>query len=172
MALLSEKSRSERARGKVTDDRVDEFKLEFPSDPRYLAMMRAVVAAAVETAGFREDERRKIVLGLCEAASNVIEHCYGGDTTCRLRVRCRVHPDRLEIFLRDFGPKPDAQCLELREVEQLRPGGLGLHVIRQTMDEVEYDLSPAVGTELRLVKYRCPAPGPEALKSERRGGAG
>ena len=138
---------------------VDEFKLELPSDPRYLAMMRAVVAAAAEAAGFDEEERRRIVLGLCEAASNVIEHCYGRDPSCRFEVRCRLHPDRLEIFLRDYGPKPDVDRLKEREIEPLRPGGLGLHVIRETMDEVEYDLSHAVGTEMRMVKYRPHAGG-------------
>ena len=138
---------------------VDEFKLELPSDPRYLAMMRAVVAAAAEAAGFAEEERRQIVLGLCEAASNVIEHCYGCDPSCRFEVRCRLHPDRLEIFLRDYGPKPDADRLKGREIEPLRPGGLGLHIIRRTMDKVEYDLSHAVGTELHMVKYRPRAGG-------------
>lgn len=132
----------------------DEFRLDLPSDPRYLAMLRAVVAAAVEVAGFDEEERRRIVLGLCEAASNVIEHCYGGKVTGRLRVRCRVRPDRLEIFLRDFGPKPDEDCLKGRDLDDLQPGGLGLHVIRETMDEVAYDFSHKVGTELRMVKYR------------------
>ena len=89
----------------------------------------------------------------------MIEHCYGCDPACRFEVRCRLHPDRLEIFLRDYGPKPKPECLEEREIEPLRPGGLGLHVIRETMDEVEYDLSHPVGTELRMVKYRCHAGG-------------
>ncbi len=40
----------------------------------------------------------------------------------------------------------------LRELEEVRPGGLGLHFIQQSMDVVQY--KRANGTNrLRLVKY-------------------
>ena len=58
----------------------------------------------------------------------------------------------LEILLCDRGPaiKRDQWCM--RRLEEVRPGGLGLHFIQQSMDIVEY--KRAKGTNrLRLVKY-------------------
>ena len=137
-----------------------ELVLTIPGDSRYLAMMRAVVAEAVAVVGFDSETGKNVVLAVCEAASNIITHCYRGD--CKpITVRCLMTPDRLEIRLRDYGEKPDPAKLKGRDLDEVRPGGLGLHIIGQTMDEVDYDLSPAEGTELTLVKYR-PGCGPQA----------
>jgi sigma-B regulation protein RsbU (phosphoserine phosphatase) len=135
-----------------------ELSLTVPADGRYLAMIRAVVAEAAAAGGFDEQFGREAVLGLCEAISNVIRHCYRGNCG-PVTIRCLLGADRMELRLRDYGPKPDPACLRGRELDQVRPGGLGLHIIRQTMDEVEFDLSPPEGTELRMVKYR-PGCGP------------
>jgi anti-sigma regulatory factor (Ser/Thr protein kinase) len=130
-----------------------ELILTIPGDSRYLAMMRAVVGEAVKVSGFDKQAGRDIVLALCEATSNIIAHCYKGQ--CKpITVRCLLAGDRLEIRLRDFGPKPDPACLRSRSLDDIRPGGLGIHMIRQTMDEVDYDFSHREGTELKLVKYR------------------
>ncbi len=137
-----------------------ELVLTFPGDSRYLAMMRAVVAEAVTVAGFDAEVGKQVVLGACEAVSNVISHCYCGESK-PVTVRCLIAFDRLELRLRDYGRKPDPAELKGRDLEEVRPGGLGLHIIRQTMDEVDWDLSLAEGTELKLVKYR-PGRGPQA----------
>lgn len=130
-----------------------EFSLTIPADARYLAMLRAVVGEALEVAGFDPEEGKEVVLALCEAVSNIISHCYQGN--CEpITVRCLLLSDRLEIRLRDWGPKPDPSELKGRDLDELRPGGLGLHIMRETMDEVDFDFSHRDGTELRLVKYR------------------
>jgi anti-sigma regulatory factor (Ser/Thr protein kinase) len=130
-----------------------ELTLTIPGDSRYLGMMRAVVAEAVELAGLDADEGKNVVLGVCEAVSNIISHCYRGE--CKpITIICRMTPDSLEIRLRDLGPKPDPSTLQGRDLDEVRPGGLGLHIIRQIMDEVDFDFSHPDGTELRLVKYK------------------
>jgi anti-sigma regulatory factor (Ser/Thr protein kinase) len=135
-----------------------ELSLTIPADGRYLAMLRAVIGEAVEVAGFDPDGGKEIVLALCEAVSNVISHCYQGN--CEpITIRCLLMADRLEIRLRDWGPKPDPSELKGRDLDEIRPGGLGLHIMRETMDEVDFDFSHPDGTELRLVKYR---PGSDA----------
>jgi anti-sigma regulatory factor (Ser/Thr protein kinase) len=120
-------------------------------------MMRTIIGEAVIVFGFDQQTARDVVLAVSEAVSNVISHCYCG--RCEpVTLRCLLHADRLEIRLRDFGPKPDPATLKGRELEDLRPGGLGIHIMRQTMDEIDYDLSPATGTELKMVKYRAGGP--------------
>ena len=38
-------------------------------------------------------------------------------------------------------------------MEDVRPGGLGVHIIRSVMDEVEYSCPLDGGMQLRMVKY-------------------
>jgi len=135
-----------------------ELNLTVPADGRYLAMIRAFVAEVAASGGFDEQFGREAALGLCEAVSNVIRHCYCGNCGT-VSIRCLLAPDRLAIRLRDYRPKPDPEKLHGRDLDDVRPGGLGLHIIRRTMDQVDFDLSPPEGTELRMVKYR-PGCGP------------
>ena len=41
-------------------------------------------------------------------------------------------------MLVDWGPACDPTKLKARPLEEIRPGGLGLHIIRGSMDAVEY----------------------------------
>ena len=148
----------------MSESEDQEFLLKIPGDSRHLAMMRSVLSEAVAAAGFDEDVNQRIILAVGEAVNNILAHCYQG--ACKpVTLCCLVKADRLEIRLRDYGPKPDPSELVGRDLEEVRPGGLGIHIMRQTMDEVEYDMSPEVGTELRLVKYR-PGAGPAAGPTE------
>ena len=50
--------------------------------------------------------------------------------------------------------KVDREKIVSRPLDEVRPGGLGVHFINEMMDEVEYDTSPKIGTILRLTKYK------------------
>ena len=39
-----------------------------------------------------------------------------------------------------------------RDLDQIRPGGLGLHFIRSAVDRVEYDTPPGGGMLLKMIK--------------------
>jgi anti-sigma regulatory factor (Ser/Thr protein kinase) len=91
-------------------------------------------------------------LAVDEACTNIIRHAYDGDHDQRIEVQIRMHPNRIEVKLRDYGRKPDPAKIKPRELHDIRPGGLGVHFIRTIMDEVVYDHSHEVGTELRMTK--------------------
>jgi serine/threonine-protein kinase RsbW len=58
----------------------------------------------------------------------------------------------LEILLCDRGRAIDLNTLRGRPLEQIRPGGLGLPLIRQSMDTVEFTRK-GLTNQLRLVEY-------------------
>ena len=134
----------------MTDERADV--LTVPSDPKHMRLIRRMVAGAVEVVGFQRCEVNAIALAVDEACTNVIRHAYGGDFTKRIDVRVEIHPDRIEVKVRDWGKKADPCQIKSRDLADVRPGGLGVHFIREIMDEVVYDTSVDVGTELRLKK--------------------
>ena len=74
----------------------------------------------------------------------------------RVQRRSKGHLDEgLEVLLWDQGPAIDTAKLCGRKLDEIRPGGLGLHFIREAMDTVEFT---RVGrtNRLRLVKYLQP----------------
>jgi anti-sigma regulatory factor (Ser/Thr protein kinase) len=79
---------------------------------------------------------------LDEAVSNAINHGYDAGVRGEIAVRLRRGADRVEVEVEDDGrpfdplraPPPDLSLpLERRPI-----GGLGIHLIRNLMDEVSY----------------------------------
>jgi len=126
--------------------------LTVPSDPKYMKLVRGLVAAAAEVVGFVKPDVNHVCLAVDEACTNVIKHAYNRDHGKTIEVHLTMHPDRLDVTLRDYGRKAKPGEITPRELTDIRPGGLGVHFIREIMDEVVYDSSPPVGTELRMTK--------------------
>jgi anti-sigma regulatory factor (Ser/Thr protein kinase) len=100
-----------------------------------------------------DEEQRKVVLAVDEACANIIKHTYQGDQNQTIEILCKSDDGKLEIVLKDCGPPIDAGCLQTRDLEDVRPGGLGLHFIRSNMDEVCYGYEEGCGNVLRMVKH-------------------
>ena len=61
--------------------------------------------------------------------------------------------DELVVSLTDFAPRVDPERVKPRALDDLRPGGLGTHLMRQVMDRVEFEEPPpGCGNLLRMVK--------------------
>ena len=132
------------------------LKVDLRSDPSLLAVIRSMMSQLCEGLGFCAADCRGITRAVDEALSNVMRHAYKGDLdrTIQLYVRRLETRGRnlLEIVLEDNGPELDSTKLPARPLEEVRPGGLGLHFIRQSMDEVEYERAGSTN-RLRLSKY-------------------
>jgi anti-sigma regulatory factor (Ser/Thr protein kinase) len=116
----------------------------------------AFVEAACRRAGGDDEACFALKLATEEACVNIITHGYGdgGHGTIRLGFRDEdgravlTISDRGRAFAPDQAKAPDLEAgWEEREV-----GGLGLHLLRSMIDEVEYRSEPASGNTLTLVK--------------------
>jgi anti-sigma regulatory factor (Ser/Thr protein kinase) len=129
--------------------------ITFKSDPQNMSQIRKKIRTVAIEAGFDEQLQTRIILALDEAVTNVIRHAYHNDHEKEIVLSLANEPDALRISVRDFGAKPDLSKIHSRDLKDIRPGGLGCHFIREIMDEVVYDIEThAVGTELKLVKYK------------------
>ena len=131
----------------------ESFRIELSSSPRLLQVIRAVVSQYGRLLDLGEGEIFRLKTAVDEACANAIRHSYGGDAGQRLILTFTLSEDRLEILLRDFGKKPDPERLRPQKEDPTTPGGLGLPLILNVMDEVAYDLSLEKGCALRMVKY-------------------
>ena len=100
---------------------------------------------------FTEAEKDLMVLGLDEACTNVIRYAYGNAEDQLIRLSLERTAEGVRCRLRDYGCPVDASKMNGRQLEVVRPGGLGLHLIRQAFDTARYLRRPK-GTELVLTK--------------------
>jgi anti-sigma regulatory factor (Ser/Thr protein kinase) len=138
------------------------LRVELLSDPSMLCVVRAAMERLTEAFGFSAPEVRSVTRAVDEALTNIMRHSYGGALDRRIEVSClRVTKKRanseegFEVRLVDYGPKIDPAKLRGRKLEEIKPGGLGLHFIRQSMDIVEFRRARGANV-LRLVKYLSP----------------
>lgn len=126
-------------------------KLEFTSHTANLALMRTFVRRFLDRHPFSEKQRTLMVLGIDEACTNVIRHAYDLRDDQPIAVSVEALSTCVRVRLRDYGSKTAPHTMRGREHAEVKPGGLGLHLIRNAFDKVDYILKPR-GTELVLTK--------------------
>lgn len=130
--------------------------LDIPTDPAVLFLVRGMVERLACRLDFPRPEIDQLVLAVDEACTNAIRHAYNNRPNERIRLTFNADPQKLEIFVRDFGIQADPQRLKPRELSDVRPGGLGIYFIQTAMDRVEYEIPPDGGTLLKMIKLRTP----------------
>jgi serine/threonine-protein kinase RsbW len=126
-------------------------KLEFTSHTANLALMRMFVRRFLDRHPFSEKQRTLMVLGIDEACTNVIRHAYDLRDDQPIAVSVEALSTCVRVRLRDYGSKTAPHTMRGRDHAEVKPGGLGLHLIRNAFDKVDYILKPR-GTELVLTK--------------------
>jgi anti-sigma regulatory factor (Ser/Thr protein kinase) len=137
-------------------------KLHIGAYPEYLCIARVVLRKCCEIARMSEHDVDSATLALDEALTNVIRHSYGGPCEKPIIIEMKKlagqTPDsaKMEITIRDFGKQVDPATIKSRDLDDIRPGGLGVHIIRSVMDEVLYSHAVGAGMQLQMVKYFTP----------------
>ena len=118
-----------------------------------LAELRAVLRDCLESAGCSPGSNGDIVLAIDEACQNVIRHAYQGECDSPIDLTVEREGPNLVFRLFDEAPIVDPDKIQPRELDSVRPGGLGVHFIRNVMDETDYLRSPCgEGNLLRMTR--------------------
>jgi anti-sigma regulatory factor (Ser/Thr protein kinase) len=129
------------------------LQLRVPARAERLKEVRGAVGEAAGRCGCSDEAMREVVIAVDEACQNIIRHAYGEKTDGDVVVEIRCHGDTMIVDLRDFAEKVDPATIKPRELDDLKPGGLGTHFMREVMDSVEYLAPPqGRGNLLRMVK--------------------
>lgn len=106
------------------------------------------------TAGFGEDVSEQVEMAIHESLINAIWHGNKNDENKQVLVKYKIHPDRLEVRIRDEGEGFDLDAIPdpLQEENLLRISGRGIFLIRSFMDEFRVERPQEGGTEVVMVK--------------------
>ncbi|MEO1279271.1 MAG: ATP-binding protein [Planctomycetota bacterium] len=135
-----------------------EVVLRMVSDFRYLAGAREMVAGTAKRFGFSHDSSSHLALAVDEALCNVIRHGYKQAPGHPIWIKIWPLEDDgqlgpgLCIVIEDEAEQIDPSAIQGRDLDDIRPGGLGVHIIRQVVDEAQYAAREEAGMRLTLVK--------------------
>lgn len=129
------------------------LQLRFPADPKRLKMVREQVQHATAQLALTKKLVSDLIIAVNEACMNIIEHAYKGDRSGEIVLEINNNGDEIEVVLTDFAAPVDFAQIRPREIEDLRPGGLGTFFIKEVMDECAYvHLHDRRGNVLRMTK--------------------
>jgi len=103
-----------------------------------LQPLRNFVRELASKQGCCDENLDCMVMAINEACMNVIQHAYDGRDDGEIIVEFWKDNSELLVRIYDFADKVDLQTIKSRDLNEVRPGGLGVHIIHQVMDSVEY----------------------------------
>lgn len=142
--------------------------LQLRSNPLFLSGARELVYHVASRLGFSDESCGQLALAVDEAICNVIRHGYDKRADEPIWISLfadgGVAPpghhgesptDALRIVIEDEAKQVDLSTIKSRNLEEIRPGGLGVHIIQEVMDEVRYEHRPgSAGMRLTMIKRR------------------
>jgi anti-sigma regulatory factor (Ser/Thr protein kinase) len=129
-----------------------------PSDVSYLEPVRTLIQEISVLVGLPRDAGAEVELAVTEGCANVIRHCYCNSDRERIDLSFTFADDVFEVRIDDYGKFVDPSRIKSRPLDEVRPGGLGVHLMQKVMDEVTYTKNRWGGTSLTMRK-RLRGPG-------------
>lgn len=129
--------------------------LHIAAELKNLDLIRHFVQERAAALGAAQDALADVILATDEAVTNIIVHGYQ-DGPGMIEIELRRSGNAVIVNLRDESapfdptnvPAPDLTLpLEKRPL-----GGMGIHLIRQLMDDVTHHITPQGGNELTMTK--------------------
>ena len=135
---------------------VDEVFVEIPSRVDALYKACDFVVDISRNMGFPDAEVSKIKIAVYEACINVIEHAYHSDPYKTVKVGVESFSNMLRVTVYDKGEGfnlPDQFSFDATEaVNNRKRGGMGLPIIKRSMDDVQYIADPEGENRLIMTK--------------------
>jgi serine/threonine-protein kinase RsbW len=136
--------------------------LEVPAVLDSVAPLAALTAGLAAEADLPQRRAYALRLALEELLVNIVEHGYGPHRSDgKVIVECDVTADRIWVRLTDWAPEFDqtrfAEPVGLdRPLNRREPGGLGLYLVRRSVDEATHCYIDGVN-RTTVVLWRDPA---------------
>ena len=132
----------------------DVQELRITSSKKNVKKIRRIVESITESMGFSSQECYNIKLAVNEAHANIIEHAYEGRDDQSIFYRFLTYEDRFIVVIKDYAPNTSQKTIKDKShLHELEGSGLGVFLINEMMDEVEYRRTSKIGSELIMTKY-------------------
>ena len=102
--------------------------------------VRTFCREVFEKLHIEQNLKEELVLAIAEAAQNIVKHAYkdNPNTEDKMVVQISCNENKLQIGFYDMGTPVDPTKVKHREIDNVKPGGLGTFFIQEIMDAVEF----------------------------------
>jgi len=125
------------------------YHMEFDSNRSELAKLRNFVRTSLDTYLLPSKITEDFVVAIDEACTNIIRHGYDDNDGYKLSIALSIIGQNLQIVINDYGKSFDINSYPevdvITHVSSLKKGGLGIHMIREFVDEIHYQ--PAINSQ-------------------------
>jgi sigma-B regulation protein RsbU (phosphoserine phosphatase) len=129
------------------------LELRFPARADRMAPLRASLRGLARHCDFDAASTEDIVLAVGEVCQNIIQHGYPDTAAGDIVITILRDSADLTFRVSDDAPPFDPARVHPRALDDVRPGGLGTHFIRELMDSVEFrPAADGVGNVLEMTK--------------------
>ena len=127
----------------------ESLKMEVPTKPEYVGIIRLTVSGMANKVGFNIDDIEDIKVAVSEACTNAIKHSLDE----KFNIEFEVLNNGLAINIQDKGKGCDIDSIGEPDLENPKESGLGLFIIKTLMDELEISSEENNGTNIKMIKY-------------------
>ena len=124
----------------------------YPAEPAQLCEIRSAVTELSRRQGLSERQAAEVALAISEAVANIVAHGYQHRPGHTVRLSIRREGRKLVFLLDDDAPCLEPDKIVSRPLDELRPGGLGVHFMKALMNEVSYEPREGGGNRLRMTR--------------------
>ena len=114
------------------------FNIEFPSNPKWFKTIRNLILLSSKNVGFTHQQASQVSLAMDEWFANIHIHGYKKSLEGRIRIEFVAYYQpipNISITVIDDGRQVSINQIKSRDLAEIRPGGLGIHLIKTIMDE-------------------------------------
>lgn len=117
--------------------------IELNNDIAEIPQLSAFIDSFAEEAGLDFSLTMSLNLAMEEAVVNVMEYAYPEGTAGKVNISASIEGDDVEFVISDSGTAFDPTAKDEVNidlgVEDRQIGGLGIHLVRNIMDDVKYE---------------------------------
>lgn len=125
--------------------------IEILSNPAELKKVRSKLENFCKD-NFKNIEIFNVKLSVDEALQNVIRYAYKMDKTKKIIITIdKISDKSLKVKIRDYGIQAPFESIKPRDLEDIKPGGLGVHFIKNSSKKMDYEHQADGGTLLTLI---------------------
>lgn len=132
-----------------------ECTIDFPASPAWFQTLRRFIFTAAVQCGFHDRDAGQIAMAVDEALTNIYRHGYQSDEQGRITlqvVTAAIPYPKIDITIDDEAEQVELTTIQSRKLDDVRPGGLGVHLIQTIMDESVWESRDSCGMRLRMSK--------------------
>jgi serine/threonine-protein kinase RsbW len=111
---------------------------KWSSCPSELCQIRSNITDACIQMNYNKEDTNTIVLAIDEACTNIMRYAYKNCTDGEIHVEVSKTENQVVIKLHDYAKKVSDDCIKIKHSSLLKPGGLGLTLINEIMDSVQF----------------------------------